>query len=345
MKYNKTCILILEYGIPHYRKFLFQNFEKSFDQFEIIHSGERFPDEDSFSAYKGKTIKVNGDLSFTLFNPLKLLKADVIISTFNIYKPHTYIWVLLMPWKKWILWGQGIGESKFKPLIFFRKLVIKISKGYVIYTKEGKQKLMSHNIHSSKISVAGNTLSINNHQITTGSDYYVYVGRLQERKGLEKAIESCIKLDLKFIIVGDGDIKDQLEIKYAKYNNIIFKEGIYDEERLKAIFSKAIAYLSPYNVGLGVVHSFAYGVPIITSKAINIAPEFAYCNDTNSYLYENDNDLIQILKEANENKAERNKKSESAYSFFTENLSSESMIKSFEVHFNKIFNEIDHPRP
>jgi glycosyltransferase involved in cell wall biosynthesis len=339
---KKSCLIILEYGIPHYRDFLFDNFKKSFKSFKIIHSGERFENNQKFIAHKGLNINMYGPFSIVFFNPFRLLKADVIISTFNIFKPHTWIWILLMPWKNWILWGQGIGNSNFKPLIIFRKFIINLSRGYVVYTEQGKQKLINNKIDESKITVAGNTLLVKNHKITNGSAYFLYVGRLQERKGLEKAINICIDLKLNLVIVGDGELKEDLKKKYTPNRNIIFYGSIYDEDRLRNLFGDAVAYISPDHVGLGVVHSFAYGVPVITNRNANHAPEFAYCNDCNSYLYEKDEELQETMREAYQNKVKRKQKSEAAYSYFLKKLSSESMIKSFEVHFNKIFNETNH---
>lgn len=333
---KKTCLLILEYGIPHYRTFLFDFFNKCFNQFHIIHSGERFQESLRYKSIKGKNLKVNEDLSIVFFNPIRILNANVIISTFNIYKPHTWFWVLIFPWKNWILWGQGLGKSNFRPLKLFRKLIIKISNGYVVYSERGKLNLIENGIDPNKISVAYNTLNIENHELTFGEEYFLYVGRIQERKGLEKAIKACKELGFKFLIVGDGILKGEL-MKYAENSNhIIFQEGVFEEEALKLIFSKAIAYLSPDHVGLGVVHAFAYGVPVITNKSKEHAPEFDYCNDQNSYLYSDDKELKDILKEAVLNRNKRNEKGNSAYEFYKEKLSSESMIKSFEYHFKKL---------
>ena len=58
----------------------------------------------------------------------------------------------------------------------------------------------------------------------------------------------------------------------------------FDDFVLKSHFSNAIAYVSPGHVGLGVVHAFAYGVPVITISSFKHAPEFSYCSVSNSYL-------------------------------------------------------------
>jgi glycosyltransferase involved in cell wall biosynthesis len=333
---KKSCTLILEYGIPHYRGFLFEFLDGSFREFHIYHCGERFEENDTFHNTKGFNLKIKGEFSLVFFNPIKIIKSDVIITTFNIYKPHTWIWIILMPWKNWILWGQGLGSSRSKLLLLFRKFILSLSKGYIVYTQFGRQKMIEHGIDPQKISIAGNTLQVNNHGLTKGSRYFLFVGRIQERKGLEIALEICSKLNLRFIIVGDGDKKLFLKKKYYGFKNILFLNSIYDENELKAIFENAIAYVSPNHVGLGVVHSFAYGTPVVTNKSKKHAPEFEYCSEENSYLYENDSQLENVLLDAMNNKFEREKKGEAAYNFYRENLSSERMIRSFEYHIEKI---------
>lgn len=326
----------MEYGIPHYRTFLFDFFKKYFHNFFIIHSGERFQPSFNFENKKGKNIKLKGELSLVFFNPFQILKSDIIISTFNIYKPHTWFWILLFPWKKWVLWGQGLGKSNLKILKLFRRLIISISSGYVVYTEKGKENLVENGIDPAKISVAFNTLNIENHELTFGKDYFLYVGRVQERKGLNKVLKECKELGFRLMIVGDGTLKEKLRIEFENVDNIIFKEGVFDEETLKTIFGKAIAYVSPDHVGLGVVHAFAYGVPVITNKTKEHAPEFEYCNDQNSYLYDDDGHLKYALKDAFENRKGRIDKGKLAYDFYREKLSSERMIDSFEYQFNKI---------
>jgi glycosyltransferase involved in cell wall biosynthesis len=68
--------------------------------------------------------------------------------------------------------------------------------------------------------------------------------------------------------VGDGEIRGELAAQASRLgiaDRVVFHGSISDPDRLLPIFARAFAYVSPDNVGLGVLHAFAYGVPVITS--------------------------------------------------------------------------------
>ena len=268
-------------------------------------------------------------------------KYEIIISTLNFRKPHTWVPFLLFPKKKWIFWGQGVHQNDSKLFNAIRRYFINKSLGYVTYTDKGKENMKNIGVLPEKLSVAYNTLKIDNAEMTTGRDYLLYVGRIQKRKGIEKAIECIKKSNYKLVIIGDGDYLSYLKDLVKKYDieeRVKFIQAIYDDNLLKKYFSKAIAYISPDHVGLGVVHSFAYGVPVVTCKNRNHAPEFEYCNETNSYLYNNDNELLETIENIYSDHQMRQDKKKNAFDFFNNNLHFENVLKAFNYQFCKISN-------
>ncbi|MGM0503939.1 MAG: glycosyltransferase [Bacteroidota bacterium] len=343
---NKKCLLLLEFGIPHYRKFIYEYFQRMFEDFLIIHSGEKFGDNQEFKNRKGFNIKLPKEISLTFFNIFIIRNYDIIISTLNFRKPHTWLPFFLFSKKKWIFWGQGINRNNSRILNFVRKSIINKSVGYVAYTEKGRENLIKSGVLPEKILIAYNTLKINNAELTLGNKYLLYVGRIQKRKGLEKVIINLKNTDYKLLIVGNGnhiyELKKMTQLNKL-YEQITYLPAIYDETHLKEIFSKAIAYISPSSVGLGVVHSFAYGVPVITCKNNNQGPEFEYCNESNSYLYNFDSDLREIIENVFQNKEERLNKGKSAFEYYKENLSHKNVYEAFNYHFKKIVDETNNP--
>jgi|LSQX01.1.fsa_nt_gb glycosyltransferase involved in cell wall biosynthesis len=336
---NRNCLLLLEFGIPHYRYFIFEYFNSVFKEFEIFHSGERFSENNDFKNKKGVNIKFPNEISLTFFNPFLFFKYELIISTLNLRKPHTWLPIIFFPKKKWILWGQGVHKNESKLLNNFRRYIISKSIGYVTYTDKGRENLISMGVMPEKISVAYNTLRIDNSEMTIGKDYLLYVGRLQKRKGIEKVIKCIKNTKYKLLIIGDGDYKIYLKDLVKSYKleeQVEFIQGIYDDNLLKKYFSNSIAYVSPDHVGLGVVHSFAYGVPVVTCRNRKHAPEFEYCNESNSYLYNDDNELLDTIKCIYTDDKMRLVKKENAFSFFNKNLHFENVYKAFIYQFKKI---------
>ncbi len=340
---RKKCLVILEYGIPHYREFIFDHLSKQFKDIKFIHTNERFGSKNKYKTLSSVNIKLFKGISLCIFNIFKTFNYDVIISTLNYRKPHTWIPFILSSNKNnWIFWGQGKGKSSSKIFNWLKKNIINKSLGYVVYTESGKNELIKIGVKDHKISVANNTLKVNNAQLTFGDDYLIYVGRLQERKGLDKVIRALESTKYSIIIVGDGiDEKNKL-LKLSENLNlsdqVIFKEGTFDYKELKSLYSNAIAYISPDHVGLGVVQSFAFGVPVITCKNKAHAPEFGYCDETNSYLYEYDDELPSIIKKVYENESIRSQKKHLAYNFYLNNLHYDNVINAFIYHFKNLNN-------
>ena len=112
-------------------------------------------------------------------------------------------------------------------------------------------------------------------------------------------------------------------------NHITIVEGIItDAELLKKYFSKSFAYVSPNHVGLGVVHSFAYGVPVVTKRNSNHAQEFYYLkHQNNALLYEGDlsESMLKLIMERNL----AQQLGVNAHTFYLKNLGIDQMSKAF----------------
>ncbi len=333
------CIIILEYGIPNYRSFIFDWFKRRFKKFVIIHSGERFNHKNNYKAHKGLNLRLFNDISLCFFNVMKVKNFDFVISTLNFRKPHTWLPWFIFRKKKWIFWGQGPGKSTNGVIGSLKKYIISNSHGYVVYTPEGKKELENFGIESTKISIAYNTLKIENSEMTYGKDYLLYVGRIQDRKGLDKVLYALKNTSIKFVVVGEGgDYESEfknLVLSLGLSKQVIFKGGIYEDQKLKSLFSNSIAYISPDHVGLGVVHAFAYGVPVIVGMNNDHAPEFSYCSKENSYIYEKDDDLSDVIYEVFENEKIRMEKKKNALKMYKEKLDPDNVLSAFDYHFNK----------
>ena len=75
--------------------------------------------------------------------------------------------------------------------------------------------------------------------------------------------------------------------KYGIEKRINFAGESHDDAFIQAFFNRALAYVSPGHVGLGALHSFAYGVPVVTRRKAAHAPEFHNLIDgENALLYD-----------------------------------------------------------
>ena len=137
---------------------------------------------------------------------------------------------------------------------------------FFVLTNFQKEKIKSLGVDERKIILKPNSLQMS-FDIETKKHNYVYVGRLEESKGILKLLEIWDQLDEKYIltIVGGGDIETQLRQKYKK-PNIIFK-GKCSREETMTIVSHSKYLLQPSllyeTFGLTIVEAMSVGVPVI----------------------------------------------------------------------------------
>ncbi len=340
----------MEYGIPTYRNFLFERLSKALEIKEllVLHTGRIYSNDNV--EFNNKTIKFIGNNKVGLhIGVLKyIFKYDIIISSYNLRMISCWFPVFLK--KKWIFWGKGLGSNDSFLTNFLRKITAKKAFRILIYNQNKKDEFLSKiNIDEAKLIPYNNTIFVSNPENLSRENkkYFLYFGRIQERKGLLELLyeyrnylnnlkrgSKCFRLR----IVGDGEYLENLKEHVEKLNvedYIDFFPGVYHDEKIKEHFREAIAYVSPYNVGLGVVNSFAYGVPVITCKEPQIGPEFYYLTKTNSVVVDKTGDLSNVFQSFSDSKYNHL----DPYTYYYENLSADNMVEKFKEVIKQVYYE------
>lgn len=248
-----------------------------------------------------------------------------------------------------VLWGHGFGRSrKAKLLKGIRAYLMNKADACLFYDHVSAQQVINEGgLMPSNAFVAPNTLLVENAeynpQISRSS--FLYCGRLQERKKIDLALTAYSQLDgvlkknIKFEIVGDGPIRSALEGLVKSLGiaeHVIFHGAIRDGQRLKPIFQRSLAYVSPGPVGLGVLHSFAYGVPVVTAKLKTHGPEATNLVDGVNCLLSNKKN--KSIKSCLRKLAETNELSYSlgyqGYQLYTSERTIENMVNGFKKAVN-----------
>jgi glycosyltransferase involved in cell wall biosynthesis len=236
-----------------------------------------------------------------------------------------------------IFWGHGFGHSKIAK--FVKKILLKFADGIILYGYRGHKVLLESGILEKKLFVAPNSIVIKNGRNCAyePKTHFLFVGRLQKRKKINLLIQAFSKIeygDLKLIIVGDGDIKNELKelcsiLKIE--DNVLFLPGTNDHQKLLPLFSNALAYVSPGACGLGVLHSFAHGIPIITCNDSNHGPEIEWVtNGFNGIISPSDSvdNIVLALKVLTENPFYAQQLGNNSFKTFAK-ASPEEMLKGF----------------
>ena len=137
---------------------------------------------------------------------------------------------------------------------------------FFILTNFQKEKVKNLGIDEKKLILKPNSLNMN-FNIQKEKKDYIYVGRLEESKGIYELLKVWDTLDERFVltIIGGGDIEEELRSKFNK-SNIIFKGKCSREETLDCI-SKAKYLMQPSilyeTFGLTIIEAMGFGVPVI----------------------------------------------------------------------------------
>lgn len=347
-------LFIMDSGIPEYRDFLFEAINESNDvsEFLVVHSGTFYSKRTS--SYPAKPMRFVGSNKFGFHLQLAsvIKQFDLIFSSYNIRIISCWLPMFVFPNKKWVFWGKGLGQKNGWVVKRIRKIVANSAHKVLVYNSHTRSNLLNElKIDENKVEAFGNTLMISNpgYNPNVKLTHFLYFGRLQKRKGLKELIESYHifknknpETSINLRIVGSGEYKSELLLtvkKLALENRVEFFEGVYSDSEIKKHFENAVAYVSPQNVGLAIVNSFAYGVPVITAKGSQAAPEFFLLDETNSIVLENISELPSALDMITEPMLLKSLRS-SCYNFYIDQLSHERMTSTFLNAIKKVKNHI-----
>ncbi|PKV62788.1 glycosyltransferase family 4 protein [Pontibacter ramchanderi] len=344
-------LFVLELGLLHYRIPIIDQISRSehIEQCDVIHTEEYTGKNYHFRELK---TEVRNYGKIKLLPDVKHLKDnyDIIVFSFNLWRPNWFYTLFKSRKAKYILWGQGFGRSNNYLVARMAKIAFAHwADALIFYTPSGCDDFNRFGVGRHKMFVAQNTLHVENAGLTstTFKKDLLYVGRIQERKGIDQLIRAFalisdeIHHSISIRIVGDGDITDlrRIATEHKVEDRVIFEPGAFDAEELKAKFASALVYVSPNHVGLGVVHSFAYGVPVITNRNRKHAPEFEYCDASNSLVYEGGiSELAAALREICNNKKLQEELSDGSYNYYNKHLQAGTMVNGFLSAFDFVLN-------
>jgi glycosyltransferase involved in cell wall biosynthesis len=173
---------------------------------------------------------------------------------------------------------------------------------FFVLTNFQKEKVKSLGIKKERIILKPNSLKMN-FNINKDRKDYIYVGRLQESKGIYELLKVWDTLEDKYIltVIGGGDQEVEIKERYNK-NNIIFKGKCSREETLKYI-SKSKYLIQPSllyeTFGLTIIEAMSFGVPVI---GFNIGTRGDFIKDEENGFLSNDSDLGEVIKKSFEYK-------------------------------------------
>lgn len=264
---------------------------------------------------------------------------DVIIVDPNLRMLDYYQFYRSKYWDRLIGWGHHKGRTTGNKLAeWFRFWFFKKFRALVFYESQTRDEYLKKGFDKDRLFVANNTQYVDNSTVNLYEqrDSFIYVGRIQERKRVDMALDAFAVFlkktkeeNVKFKIVGGGDPSGLVaKVQDLGIDNYVEFEGpVHEEVKLAYYYNHAYAYISPGHVGLGVLHSLAFGVPVITCKGRKHSLEIINCNSENSFLVDfNKESISEAMYQLYADETLRKNMSKAAYNYYQENCTIDKMV-------------------
>jgi glycosyltransferase involved in cell wall biosynthesis len=161
--------------------------------------------------------------------------------------------------------------------------------------------------------------------------YFLFVGRLEKIKGLDDTIPVFAEhQDADLLILGTGEHEAELKQKAVNIPNVKFLGRLAPEE-LSRYYNSAIALIVPSvcyeTFGIILIESFREGTPVIARKIGPFVEIVEKCKG--GLLYSDNNELLQAMRQLQDDPSYRDSMSELARSGFENHWSEKAVMKQY----------------
>ena len=291
-------------------------------------------------------------------------RADVLILTWNLH------YVTLVPaltramvaGVRTILWGHGYSRDEAASRSFLRTSVGKMADALLFYGDRTANAFADAGWSRERLFVARNSLdqsaiaaareswlsrpddlaAFRRAQALGPGPTLLFVSRLLPENRVDLLLAAQAKLVGKYptlsaVLIGDGDT-DSLRAQAASLgteSRVHFLGPIYDEHAIAPHFLTADAFVYPAKLGLSILHSFAYGLPLITSAdpSAQMPERDALREGVNGLTYRDGDadDLARAIDEMLADPARRQRMADAALATSRDDYSVARMVDGFEA--------------
>lgn len=228
-----------------------------------------------------------------LFKKIKAEKFDAVIFLGDIRFISTWLALLILrlKGKKTFLWTHGLSGKENWIHVQAKLLFLQLSHGAFLYNNRAKKLYQQHGVAESKLIPIYNSLNFEEterYRINYNGSMkeqllssfrnprlpvIFCIGRLNKIKKISMLIEAIdiLKNNNTYVncyIIGDGEDKSDLQSMVARRNikeQVCFTGALYKEADISRYIMASDLCVCPGAVGLTVIHSLSYGVPVLSN--------------------------------------------------------------------------------
>ncbi len=192
-----------------------------------------------------------------------------------------------------VLWGHGYSKRESVPRRSLRNRLGRLADVTLFYSRPAAERYAAETGDGGRVFVAPNALdqgpirAAREHWLATPGKLeafrranqlhpdrtILFAGRLEENKRVDLLIDAVDRLrragkEVRLVVIGDGSRRAALEARAARLGPgaVRFLGAVYDEFALAPWFMSAAVYAFPGAIGLGLLHAFGYGLPVVTHE-------------------------------------------------------------------------------
>lgn len=282
-----------------------------------------------------------------------LSNGDVVVVCGDVHQ-FSSLWIALkakLRGIKVVWWGHHVSALAKEKNVKIRLAIAKrLSDVYLCYTDAGKEYLEKHGFLHGKVFATGNTIDLDAVERAKegwgGARKFgdkktlLFCGVLREKVRIDVLL-SALKIlaakrnDIHCAIIGGGPMESEWK-KLAQdigVDDIVTWCGeVRGQEKLAPWFLSSDLFVYPGRIGLSIIHSFAFGLPVVLNdNRANHGPEYAaFHPGVNGWAFK-ENDAEDFAKAINEalNSADLKIRGEVGQRYVSENYSMKRMVARF----------------
>ena len=319
---EERVVIIVQQIIPPFRLSFFRELSNRLTEPLVVLAGNASKKSSRKSILNDSqisTIKINNvyilndnfTIQYEVLNFIRTNNVSYVVLEFNL-RILSNIPILLYCLNKnikVIWWGHGFSPKTGNVIKKIRVWLVNLVEGIILYEDNALEDMMNYGAKESKVFVAPNAINTDKIKQLVNRDNFrdrnnlLYIGRLIPGKKVNLLLLSFAKIDKKIgltlTIVGNGTELEKLKELSKSLgidDRVIFTGEITQEEELSNIFNASLLSISPGYVGLSILHSFSYGVPLVVAKDECHSPEICLFEDGVNGAYFESNDVYSLSR-------------------------------------------------